>query len=120
MRPLCTQQLIRSPFIVGSLLAPIVLAGLANTARSQTEERIPSPLPRMEDVKTPARPAPPKTDAAPLTQRASYAPSLSRPKPDPDLIDPTDGKPIDKKIDKKTDNKIDRSDTLDPFRRKSK
>ena len=81
MRPLPIQHL---------FLAPFLLAGLANTVRSQTthsptEERIPSPLPRMEDVKTPARPAPPKTDAAPLARRASSAPSLSRPKPDPDL-----------------------------------
>jgi len=42
------------------------------------------------------------------------------PKGDPDLIDPTDGtaaKPDDKK---RPGDKIDRSDTLDPFRRKSK
>ena len=54
-----------------------------------------------------------KTDKTPQVTNTEPGP-----KADPDLEDPTDGKPIDKKIDKKNGDKIDRSDTLDPFRRK--
>jgi len=51
-------------------------------------------------------------------KKPEITPTEPGPKPDPDLIDPTDG--TSTKPGKKPDNKIDRSDTLDPFRRKSK
>ena len=88
-----------------------------------TTETSPPPITRGTKSPRTTKTTSPKTTKTDKTDKTDKTPQVTNtepgPRPDPDLIDPTDGttKPVDKKI-QKTGDKIDRSDTLDPFRRK--